>query len=79
MATAFQTAPSEVICTSGILGGKPCVVGTRIPAETILLYLKGGASRFDIFCDYPSLPLDGIEAVARWAAAQGIDVHIPDR
>ena len=29
------------------------------------------------FVDYPSLPQDGIEAVARWAATQGIDVQIP--
>ena len=68
---------SDVVSTPGIMGGIPCVSGTRIPAEVILLYLQEGASRFDIFVDYPSLPLDGIEAVAQWAAEQGIDVQVP--
>jgi uncharacterized protein (DUF433 family) len=68
----------EVVCTPGIMGGMPCISGTRIPAETLLLYLREGTSRFDIFVDYPSLPQGGIEAVVLWAAGQGIDVQVPD-
>ncbi|MET0605955.1 MAG: DUF433 domain-containing protein [Beijerinckiaceae bacterium] len=51
-----------------ILGGEPCVNGTRVPAATILAYLNQGHSREDVFRDYPSLPLDAIEAVKAWAA-----------
>jgi uncharacterized protein (DUF433 family) len=43
------------------------VKGTRIPAETILAYLRGGHSHREIFEDYPSLPVDGIDAVIQWA------------
>jgi uncharacterized protein (DUF433 family) len=43
------------------------VKGTRILAETILGYLRAGHSPQAIFQDYPSLPVDGIDAVARWA------------
>lgn len=72
------TGRVEVISTPGIMGGEPCISGTRIPADIILLYLRDGASRFEIFADYPSLPVGAIEAVARWANANGTDVQIPD-
>jgi uncharacterized protein (DUF433 family) len=36
-------------------------------AETILGYLRADYSPQAIFQDYPSLPVDGIDAVARWA------------
>jgi uncharacterized protein (DUF433 family) len=38
-------------------------------AETILSYLRADYSPQAIFEDYPSLPVDGIDAVARWAEA----------
>jgi uncharacterized protein (DUF433 family) len=53
------------------MGGWPCVSGTRIPAETILLYIKDGASVREIVSDYPTLPLGGIEAVRAWAVREG--------
>ena len=43
--------------------------GTRIPAEIILAYLRGGHSHREIFEDYPTLPVDGIDAVIGWAEA----------
>lgn len=61
----------EVTCDPEIMGGWPCVSGTRIPAETILLYLKDGASVREIVSDYPTLPLGGIEAVRAWAEREG--------
>ena len=36
---------------------------------TILAYLRGGHSHREIFEDYPTLPVDGIDAVIRWAEA----------
>jgi uncharacterized protein (DUF433 family) len=33
----------------------------------ILVHLRGGYGREEIFCHYPRLPLDGIEAVIAWA------------
>jgi uncharacterized protein (DUF433 family) len=65
-----QTAiPAEVVSDSSVMDGVPVVRGTRIPAETILAYLKGGHSHREIFEDYPTLPVDGIDAVIRWAEA----------
>lgn len=58
--------------------GEPVVSGTRILAETILSYLRGGYSAAEKRKDYPSLPEDGVDAVARWAeATYGPDWKLP--
>ncbi len=53
------------------MSGEPVVRGTRIPAATILAYLKAGHSDRRVFEDYPSLTVEGIEAVLRWQQANG--------
>ncbi len=77
----FETriaTPIRVVSTPGYIGGRPRIDGTRIPAEMILLYLRERASRQQIFEEFPSLPVGGIEAVLEWALQQGINVQIPD-
>jgi uncharacterized protein (DUF433 family) len=59
--------PTEVVRDPSVMSGEPVIRGTRILAETILTYLRSGSSRREIFADYPSLPVDSIEAVAAWA------------
>lgn len=59
--------PARVISDESVMGGTPVVRGTRVPAETILAYLRAGRSTEAIFEDYPSLPVDGIDAVVAWA------------
>ena len=61
----------EVTSDPEIMGGWPCVSGTRIPAETILLYIRDGSSVREIVRHYPSMPLGGVDAVRRWAEAEG--------
>ena len=58
---------SEIVSDPSIMSGEPVVRGTRIPAATILAYLRAGRSNREIFEDYPTLPIDGISAVIRWA------------
>jgi uncharacterized protein (DUF433 family) len=69
-----MTAPkravrTEVVVDPTVMSGEPIVRGTRILARTILNYLRSGHRAEEIFRDYPSLPVDGIEAVERWAHA----------
>jgi uncharacterized protein (DUF433 family) len=56
-----------VIRDAAILGGTPVVSGTRVPAATIVAYLRDGHTASDILGDFPSLPTDGINAVENWA------------
>jgi uncharacterized protein (DUF433 family) len=52
------------------MSGAPVVGGTRILAETIMAYITAGHSDSEIFEDYPSLPVDGVDAVRRWYRSQ---------
>lgn len=61
---------SEVIRDPSIMSGEPVVRGTRIPAMTVVAYLRAGHSNREIFEDYPTLPLDGIDAVIAWAESE---------
>ena len=72
MATMLRP-PRVVDVTSDpeIMGGWPCVDGTRIPAETILACILDGDDDRRIVRAYPTMPLGGIEAVRNWARAQG--------
>jgi len=74
LAKAKPALPAEVHSNPDILGGMPCVRGTRVPAMTIVAELRAGASREEIFHHYPSLPIDGIEAVRFWAGENGISL-----
>lgn len=60
---------TEVISDQSVMGGEPVVRGTRIPAATIAAYLRAGRTDREIFEDYPSLPVGGIDAVRRWRDA----------
>lgn len=61
--------PEPWITTSPtVLGGKPCVRGTRISVEHILELLASGASRDDVLNAYPQLTRDGYEAALAYAA-----------
>jgi uncharacterized protein (DUF433 family) len=57
---------SRIVRDEHILGGTPVVEGTRVPAENVLAELRAGRSKLEIFQDYPSLPLDGVEACLEW-------------
>jgi uncharacterized protein (DUF433 family) len=74
LAKAKPIFPAEVSSNPEIMGGMPCVRGTRVPAMTIVAELRAGASREEVFHHYPSLPIDGIEAVRRWAEENQISI-----
>jgi len=75
LSKARPALPAEVTSNPDILGGMPCVRGTRVPAMTIVAEIRGGSPREEIFHHYPSLPIDGIEAVRQWAEEQGISLE----
>jgi len=62
MATEWITSDPEV------LGGKPCVRGTRISVQFILELMASGASVEDIHRQYPDVPSEGIAAALQYAA-----------
>jgi uncharacterized protein (DUF433 family) len=61
----------KVVSDEEVMSGEPCIEGTRIPVETVLLNLRAGHSLDRIFEAYPTP--GGIEAAIRWAEAHGIE------
>lgn len=51
-----------------VLGGKPCIKGTRISVEFILELFASGATREDVLRSYPQVPAAGVEEALRYAA-----------
>jgi len=51
-----------------VMGGKPCIKGTRIPVDVILRYLGNGQSVDDILQAFPGLTVEDVRAAAAFAA-----------
>ena len=51
-----------------ILGGKPCIKGTRISVDFLLELLAQGASQEDVLKAYPHLSSEDLEQAVRYAA-----------
>lgn len=47
-----------ILSTPDIMGGTPCLAGTRVPFQTLLDYLEAGDSLDDFLSDFPSVPRD---------------------
>ncbi|MBP0019862.1 MAG: DUF433 domain-containing protein [Cyanobacteria bacterium SBLK] len=61
-------ANSSIACDLDILGGEPCVKGTRISVELILENLAAGRSLNKLLYSYPSLDREGIEAAISYGS-----------
>ena len=57
-----------VVSDPAILGGKPCVKGTRLSVAFILELFASGASYDEILDAYPQLTTEGIVEALRYAA-----------
>ena len=58
---------TRIVCDPEVLGGKPCIKGTRISVEFILELAASGASRDDILRAYPHLSAEDVEEAMRYA------------
>lgn len=61
MFTRIESRPS-------VLGGKPCIKGTRISVEFILELAASGASSDEIVRAYPHLAAEDVEEALQYAA-----------
>ncbi|MFL5614865.1 MAG: DUF433 domain-containing protein [Gemmatimonadaceae bacterium] len=54
-----------------ILGGTPVFVGTRVPAQALIDYLRGGHSLDEFLDDFPTVTRD--QAIAALELARNVD------
>jgi uncharacterized protein (DUF433 family) len=59
---------AHITSDPAVLGGKPCIRGTRISIEFILELFASGATHDDILRAYPHLTTEGITEALRYAA-----------
>ncbi|HEX2039787.1 MAG TPA: DUF433 domain-containing protein [Acidimicrobiales bacterium] len=60
-----------------IMGGVPCIRGTRIPVATVVGMIAEGMSVEEIVADFPQLTPDDIHDALRYAAAAVDERELP--
>ena len=60
-----------------IMGGKPCIRGTRLTVGTIVGLIASGTSTEEILRDYPYIQADDIQAALSYAAWRAEEVDVP--
>jgi uncharacterized protein (DUF433 family) len=71
-----------IVAEAEVLGGKPCVRGTRLSVDFLLELAASGATQADILARYPQLTTEGLSAAFMFAARrlrneQSWDLPIP--
>jgi len=69
-----------IVSRPDLLGGKPCIRGTRLSIELLLELLAGGATQQEILAAYPDLTAEGLTAALEYAAelmASEVAVAVP--
>ncbi len=62
-----------------IMGGVPCVAGTRIPVATVVGLVANGLAIDEIIADYPQLTADDVRACLEYAARAVDERELPVR
>lgn len=57
-----------IVTKPGVLGGKPCIKGTRISVEFILELLASGATREEVLAAYPQITAEGLTDALQYVA-----------
>ena len=50
-----------------IMGGKPCITGTRMPIDWVMGYLEAGRSLDQFLSEYPQYTREQVTAAIRYA------------
>lgn len=52
----------------GVMGGKPCIKGTRIPVDIIVDYVASGETIAEVLEGYPDITEEDVRAALAYAA-----------
>jgi len=64
--------PPKVVADPEVLGGIPCLAGSRLPATTLLAMVQAGTPWESITASWPWLTPAHVEAARAWAATQPV-------
>lgn len=74
--TVFE---SRIVADHRIMGGVPCIRGTRIPVATVVGLFAQGQSIEEILADYPQMSAEDVRAALEFAAAAVSERQVPLR
>ncbi len=57
----------RIVCTPGVVGGRPRIKGTRLSVALILEFMAAGSSEAELLESYPQLSATDIRACLRYA------------
>ncbi|MBL0160844.1 MAG: DUF433 domain-containing protein [Bryobacterales bacterium] len=66
-------SPARAESKPGVMMGKPCVQGTRIPVYLILEKMAAGETAEQLLAAYPQLTVEDLRACLAYAAALAAD------
>jgi uncharacterized protein (DUF433 family) len=69
----------RVVADHRIMGGAPCIRGTRIPVATIVGLIADGRTVEEILADYPQLVAEDVRAALEFAAVAVAERQLPLR
>jgi uncharacterized protein (DUF433 family) len=69
----------RIVANYKIMGGVPCVAGTRIPVTTVVGLVANGLTTDEIVTEYPQLVPDDVQACLGYAARAVDDRELPVR
>jgi uncharacterized protein (DUF433 family) len=69
----------RIVADHRIMGGVPCIRGTRIPVATVVGLFAEGLGIDDILADYPQLTTQDVRAALEFAAAAVSERQLPLR
>lgn len=75
-----ETMPEpRIVADHRIMGGVPCIRGTRIPVATVVGLFAQGRSVEEILADYPQVSAEDVRAALEFAAAAVSERQVPLR
>jgi uncharacterized protein (DUF433 family) len=60
---------ARITANPQVMGGVPCIRGSRMPVSSILGYMAAGMTREEILEDFPFLTTDDLHEALQYAAS----------
>jgi len=67
----------RIVVDHRIMGGVPCVRGTRIPVATVVAMVADAMGTEEIVAEYPQLDVDDVQESLRYAAVAVDERELP--
>ena len=58
----------RIVCTPGVVGGRPRIKGTRLSVSLIFEMMASGATEEYLLSNYPHICVDDVRACLRYAS-----------